>query len=114
MAAELRTGTGRHAVEADPRARRQERLLPRAMFVAISSCNRKTVVFVTHDIEETIFLANRVVVMSSRRGRIKADIKVDLPHPRPYKVKTTPEFVRLRERLVEEIRAEALKVATHV
>ena len=38
-------------------------------------------------------------------------IPVELPYPRSYKIKTTPEFVRLKERLVEEIRAEALKVA---
>jgi NitT/TauT family transport system ATP-binding protein/sulfonate transport system ATP-binding protein len=51
--------------------------------------------------------------MSARPGRIKAEIAIDLPHPRSYKIKTAPEFVRLKERLVEEIRAEALKVAVH-
>jgi NitT/TauT family transport system ATP-binding protein/sulfonate transport system ATP-binding protein len=51
--------------------------------------------------------------MSARPGCIKAEIVVDLPHPRSYRIKTTPEFVRLKERLVEEIRAEALKVAVH-
>lgn len=68
----------------------------------------KTVLFVTHDIEEAIFVGSRVVVMSARPGRIKADIPVDLPHPRPYTIKTTPEFVALKERLVEEIRAEVI------
>ena len=72
-----------------------------------------TVLFVTHDIEEAIFLGSRVIVMSARPGSVKAEIVVDLPHPRSYKIKTTPEFVRLKERLVEEIRAEALKVAVH-
>jgi len=38
---------------------------------------------------------------------------VDLPHPRSYKIKTTPDFIALKERLVEEIRAEALKVVIH-
>ena len=52
--------------------------------------------FVTHDIEEAIFMANRVVVMSARPGRIKADVAVDLPHPRHYTVKTTPEFSALQ------------------
>jgi len=51
--------------------------------------------------------------MSARPGRIKADIAVDLPHPRSYKIKTMPEFTGLKERLVEEIRTEALKVAAH-
>ena len=62
-------------------------------------------------IEEAIFLGSRVIVMSARPGRIKAEIAIDLPHPRSYKIKTAPEFVGLKERLVEEIRAEALKVA---
>jgi NitT/TauT family transport system ATP-binding protein/sulfonate transport system ATP-binding protein len=53
-----------------------------------------------------------VLVMSARPGCIKADIRIELPHPRSYKIKTSPEFVALKERLVEEIRAEALKVAT--
>jgi len=75
--------------------------------------DQKTVLFVTHDIEEAIFLGSRVIVMSARPGRIKAEIAVDLPHPRSYKIKTTPEFIRLKERLVEEIRTEALKVAEH-
>ncbi len=67
--------------------------------------------FVTHDIEEAIFVGSRVVVMSARPGRIKADIRVDLPHPRPYTIKTSPEFVALKERLVEEIRVEAVLAA---
>ena len=79
----------------------------------IAAERHATVLFVTHDIEEAIFLGSRVIVMSARPGRIKAEIAVDLPHPRSYKIKTAPEFVRLKERLVEEIRAEALKVAIH-
>ena len=67
--------------------------------------------FVTHDIEESIFLASRVVVMSTRPGRIKADVAVDLPYPRHYTVKTSPEFSALKARLTEEIRVESLKVA---
>ena len=67
--------------------------------------------FVTHDIEEAIFMANRVVVMTARPGRIKADVAVPLAHPRHYTVKTTPEFSALKAQLTEEIRVEALKVA---
>jgi ABC-type nitrate/sulfonate/bicarbonate transport system ATPase subunit len=91
----------------------QTRVLMQELLLGIWERDQKTVLFVTHDIEEAIFLASRVIVMSARPGRIKADIKIDLPHPRSYKIKTTPEFVRLKERLVEEIRTEALKVATH-
>jgi ABC-type nitrate/sulfonate/bicarbonate transport system ATPase subunit len=89
----------------------QTRMLMQEMLLGIWERDQKTVLFVTHDIEEAIFLGSRVVVMSARPGRIKAEIALELPHPRSYKIKTTPEFVRLKERLVEEIRGEALKVA---
>jgi NitT/TauT family transport system ATP-binding protein/sulfonate transport system ATP-binding protein len=69
------------------------------------------VIFVTHDIEEAIFMANRVVVMSARPGRIKAEVPVDLPHPRHYTMKTTPEFAALKARLTEEIRVESIRAA---
>jgi NitT/TauT family transport system ATP-binding protein/sulfonate transport system ATP-binding protein len=91
----------------------QTRALMQEMLLGIWEREQKTVLFVTHDIEEAIFLGGRVVVMSARPGRIKAEIVVDLPHPRSYRIKTNPEFVSLKERLVEEIRTEALKVAAH-
>jgi NitT/TauT family transport system ATP-binding protein/sulfonate transport system ATP-binding protein len=91
----------------------QTRVLMQEMLLGIWERDQKTVLFVTHDIEEAIFLGSRVIVMSARPGRIKAEIVVGLPHPRSYKIKTTPDFVRLKEKLVEEIRAEALKVAIH-
>jgi NitT/TauT family transport system ATP-binding protein len=91
----------------------QTRALMQEMLLGIWERDQKTVLFVTHDIEEAIFLGSRVIVMSARPGRIKTEIVIDLPHPRSYRIKTTPEFVRLKERLVEEIRTEALKVAVH-
>ncbi|WP_426434643.1 ABC transporter ATP-binding protein [Bradyrhizobium genosp. P] len=89
----------------------QTRALMQEMLLGIWERDQKTVLFVTHDIEEAIFLGSRVIVMSARPGRIKTEIAVDLPHPRSYKIKTSQEFVALKERLVEEIRTEALKVA---
>jgi ABC-type nitrate/sulfonate/bicarbonate transport system ATPase subunit len=89
----------------------QTRMLMQEMLLGIWERDQKTVLFVTHDIEEAIFLGSRIIVMSARPGRIKAQITVDLPHPRSYRIKTTPQFVGLKERLVEEIRVEALKVA---
>ncbi len=86
----------------------QTRALMQEMLLGIWERERKTVLFVTHDIEEAIFVGSRVVVMSARPGRIKADIAVDLPHPRPYTIKTSPQFVALKERLVEEIRSEVM------
>ena len=89
----------------------QTRALMQELLLGIWERERKTVLFVTHDIEEAIFLASRVVVMSARPGRIKADLAVDLPHPRHYTLKTAPEFSALKARLTEEIRVEAVLAA---
>jgi NitT/TauT family transport system ATP-binding protein/sulfonate transport system ATP-binding protein len=86
----------------------QTRALMQETLLDIWQRARKTVLFVTHDIEESIFLASRVVVMSARPGRIKAEVAVDLPYPRHYTLKTSPEFSALKARLTEEIRAEAV------
>jgi len=89
----------------------QTRSLMQELLLSIWESDRKTVLFVTHDIEEAIFMASRVVVMSARPGRIKADVTVAIPHPRQYTVKTTPEFSALKAQLTEQIRVEAIKVA---
>ena len=87
----------------------QTRALMQETLLEIWQRETKTVLFVTHDIEESIFLASRVVVMSARPGRIKADVRVDLPYPRHYTIKTSPEFSALKARLTEEIREEAMR-----
>jgi ABC-type nitrate/sulfonate/bicarbonate transport system ATPase subunit len=89
----------------------QTRALMQELLLGIWERERKTVLFVTHDIEEAIFMASRVVVMSARPGRIKAEVPVDLPHPRHYTMKTSPDFTALKARLTEEIRAEAVLAA---
>jgi NitT/TauT family transport system ATP-binding protein/sulfonate transport system ATP-binding protein len=88
----------------------QTRGLMQELLLGIWEAEKKTVLFVTHDIEESIFMAGRVVVMGARPGRIKAEVAVELPHPRHYTLKTTPAFSALKARLTEEIRIEALKV----
>lgn len=90
----------------------QTRGLMQELLLGIWERERKTVIFVTHDIEEAIFMASRVIVMTARPGRIKADVPVDLGHPRHYTVKTSPDFSRLKAQLTEEIRAEAVLAAT--
>ena len=70
----------------------QTRALMQELLLGIWERERKTVLFVTHDIEEAIFLATRVLVMTARPGRIKADVPIALPYPRHYTVKTSPEF----------------------
>ena len=81
------------------------------LLLSIWESERKTVLFVTHDIEEAIFMANRVVVMTARPGHVKADVPVTLAHPRHYTIKTSPEFSALKAELTEQIRVEALKTA---
>jgi NitT/TauT family transport system ATP-binding protein len=79
------------------------------LLLGIWETDRKTVLFVTHDIEEAIFMANRVAVLTARPGRIKRDIVVSLPHPRHYTIKTTPEFSAYKAQLTEEIRTESIR-----
>jgi NitT/TauT family transport system ATP-binding protein/sulfonate transport system ATP-binding protein len=89
----------------------QTRGLMQELLLSIWEREQTTVLFVTHDIEEAIFLASRVVVMTARPGRIKAEVQVGLPHPRHYRMKTSPEFSEIKARLTEEIRAEAVLAA---
>ena len=89
----------------------QTRALMQELLLRIWEQQRKTVLFVTHDIEEAIFMANRVVVFTARPGKIKCELPVPLPHPRHYRMRTSGEFQRLKERLTEEIRAEAMAAA---
>jgi NitT/TauT family transport system ATP-binding protein len=60
---------------------------------------RTTVVFVTHDVDEAVFLASRVVVMARNPGRIYKHIPVDLPYPRSQSLRTSSEFFQLRNRV---------------
>jgi NitT/TauT family transport system ATP-binding protein/sulfonate transport system ATP-binding protein len=87
----------------------QTRALMQELLLGIWETDRTTVLFVTHDIEEAIFMANRVLVMTARPGRLKCDLAVELPHPRHYTIKTTPEFSAYKARLTEEIRVESIK-----
>ena len=89
----------------------QTRELMQELLLGIWEEERKTVLFVTHDIDEAIFMANRVVVMSARPGRIKCDLPVPLAHPRHYAMKTTAPFMELKARLTEEIRLEVQRAA---
>ncbi len=86
----------------------QTRELMQELLLGIWEAEQTTVLFVTHDIDEAVFMGSRVVVMSARPGRIKLDRSVPLPHPRHYSVKTSGEFAGLKAELTECVRAEVL------
>jgi NitT/TauT family transport system ATP-binding protein len=74
----------------------QTRSLMHAEVLRIHALKRMTIVFVTHDVEESVVLADRVVVMSPRPGRVREDVEVELDRPRDP---TTPDVVRYIQRL---------------
>jgi NitT/TauT family transport system ATP-binding protein len=69
----------------------------------------KTIFFITHDLEEAIFLADRVAVMTTRPGRVKTIVTVDLPRPRDYRMLSTRRYGELKQEALEAIHEEALK-----
>jgi ABC-type nitrate/sulfonate/bicarbonate transport system ATPase subunit len=73
----------------------------------------KTVVFVTHDVEEAIFLSDAVHVMGTRPGRIAETIAIELPRPRLRACTTSPEFVTLKERCLDLLRDRAAPSIEH-
>jgi NitT/TauT family transport system ATP-binding protein len=82
----------------------QTRVLLQEELERIWHGNAKTVVFITHDIEEALFLSDRVLVMSARPGRIIADIAVDAPRPRGTAWRASPEFAAHKGRIWELLR----------
>lgn len=70
---------------------------------------RKTVIFITHDIEEAIYLADRVIVFSARPGRTKAEIRIDLPRPRDIDVKKSKAYFDYRNHIWDLLRDEVLR-----
>jgi sulfonate transport system ATP-binding protein len=69
----------------------------------------KTIFFITHDIEEAIFLADNVVVMTTRPGRVLKTITIDITRPRDYRVLTSKRFLQLEREVREAIHDEARK-----
>jgi len=69
----------------------------------------RTNLFITHEIDEAIFLADRLIVMTYRPGKVKAEIEVDLPRPRRFNMMATPRFMELRSQALELLYEEAIK-----
>ncbi|MBD2120597.1 ABC transporter ATP-binding protein [Trichocoleus sp. FACHB-262] len=87
----------------------QTRHMMQELLLSIWSDLKTTVVFVTHDIEEAIFLSDRIFVMGVNPGRIKTTLMVPLPRPRHTDDILSPEFVQLNRQIFELIREETLK-----
>jgi NitT/TauT family transport system ATP-binding protein len=88
----------------------QTKVLIHEMFLASWEANRRTVVFVTHDLAEAIALADRIVVMSARPGVLLADHRVHIPRPRNLShLHTDPRFAEYYDTLWEQLRDEAIK-----
>jgi len=73
----------------------------------IYHANRKTIIFITHDLEEALFLADRVVVMTTRPGKMKLDIEVALPRPRKREMMATDEYIALKKQAIAAVHEEA-------
>ena len=69
--------------------------------------NRKTIMFITHDLEEALILADRVIVMTTRPGTMKLDLAVDLPRPRDHTMMASDAYIALKQQAVLAVREEA-------
>jgi ABC-type nitrate/sulfonate/bicarbonate transport system ATPase subunit len=72
----------------------------RGELLRIWEAERKTIIFVTHDIDEAVQLADRVIVMSARPARIQTIVNIDIPHPRDI---SAPKYLGLRDGILEAI-----------
>lgn len=96
------------ALDAQTREVLQEQLL-RIWGEAQLQTSRKTVLFVTHSIDEAILLSDRIVIMTARPGRILNVFENPLERPRPSDIKAHGEFARIRQKLWDQIREETLR-----
>ena len=85
------------ALDALTRVTMQDQLL------ATWAKDTRTVMFITHDVEEAVYLANRVIVMAARPGRVHRVIPVDLPYPRTEAMRLSPEFMRIRNQVWDAV-----------
>ena len=76
------------------------RVIMRGELLRIWQTERRTILFVTHDIDEAVQLADRVIVLSSRPARIKEILAIDIPHPRNI---SSPRYLELRDELLTQI-----------
>ena len=89
----------------------QTRAVMQELLLSVWERHQQTVLFVTHDIEEALLLADSVSVMTARPGRIKKRLAVELPRPRALEVTTSPFFNELKREVLALIREESVKAA---
>jgi NitT/TauT family transport system ATP-binding protein len=89
----------------------QTREIMQSELVKIWEATHKTALFITHQIDEAIYLADRVVVMTARPGRIRDVITVEIPRPRPLQVKRDPQFVKYVDEVWNLIEEEGRQAA---
>jgi NitT/TauT family transport system ATP-binding protein len=70
---------------------------------------KKTIFFITHDLEEAIFLGSRVYIMTTRPAKIKTVLDIDIPRPRDFRVLSSASYIRLKKECIEAVHEEALK-----
>jgi len=87
----------------------QTRSLMQELLLKIWEHSHKTVLFITHDIDEAIRLGDRVYVMTARPGRIKEEVAIDISRPRSVDVLTADEFIAIKRRIMTLIREEAVR-----
>ena len=87
----------------------QTRLMMQENLLRIWEDFGTTVMFVTHDVDEAVFLADRVVIMSAAPGRIIDDFRVDIPRPRTTDITTDDTYIQLKRRCMDRIRSESLR-----
>jgi NitT/TauT family transport system ATP-binding protein len=90
----------------------QTREIMQSELLRIWERGQKTVLFVTHQIDEAVYLSDRVLVFARRPGRLQEEVKITLPRPRSLDIKRTPEFVAIVDRIwrliEDDVRAAAL------
>lgn len=87
----------------------QNREFLQSQLLEIQAVAKKTILFVTHDVEEAIFLADRLVILTSRPAKIKKELSITLPKPRELGMKTTEDFMNIKRDVLTFTRDEALK-----
>ncbi len=85
------------------------RMLMQRWLLDVWERHRRTILFITHDVDEAIFLGDRVLVMTARPGRVKLERRVDLPRPRGPGLVLSPEFIALKRDILGAIEEESIK-----